>query len=354
MGIVRYAALLAILIAGAGTLWAGDCRLMLATQSDWNNKLGFYLDLEATTTSDGKCHPEGVTMYLGVADGSSWRYPSYRPAWQFEHTYTIVATITPTYADLKVDGVTVAHSPGGFTQYVSPVTMNQTPDWASSPTTYMAVQGDLTMSNSTTSVTSQASGTQLPPEVILLSGGTLSGTLNFTSNATDTQVITTYLTFHQIDTGTAPTKALIDRWGQSIQSPWTGKVTSDADLPASATAELAWLAALPPTCGYDAWGGTTVAGWRQTPTGFYTITKRNGYWWLITPDGNPVFYTGIGGPPGLTWDMTPLTGRLNLFADLPARTDAAYSDAWGHNVWGDSGSVDYFAFITALREIIFI
>lgn len=316
---------------------------MLASQSDWNNKLGFYLDLEATTASDGSCHPEGVTLYLGVADGTGWRFPSLRQAWQYGHTYKVVATIAPAYAELQVDGVTVAHSPGGFAPFVSPVTMNQIPDWAASPTTYLAVQGDLTISNSAGSVTAHAAGTELPSEVILLTGGTLSGSIQFTSSATDTQVIATPVTFHQMNTA----EPLIDRWGQSIQSPWSGKVKSDADLAAADATEQSWLDALPPACGYDAWGGSVIAGWRQTPTGSYTIAKRKGYWWLITPDGNPVFYTGVGDAPALTWDMTPLTGRTAMFADLPDRTDPSYAAAWGHNVWGDSGSVDYFAFITS-------
>src|ERR1035441_5107058 len=71
---------------------ANDCRLYLADQGDWGNNVGFYVDVEATTESDGLCHLGTLTMFTGVADGKSWRYPSFVPAagWQYGHTYQVV------------------------------------------------------------------------------------------------------------------------------------------------------------------------------------------------------------------------------------------------------------------------
>ena len=333
------------LVLSACLAWAGDCRLILAGQSDYGNKLGFYLDLEAATTADGNCHMEGVSVNLAVSDGTTWHSRGVVLAWQFDRTHTVVATVAPAYSELAIDGVTVFHQDGGFKPLPGPVLVEQVPDWASSPAAYTAVQGDLTMSNSAATVTEPAIGARVPPEVLALSG--TGRTVNFTTSSTDTQVFTTSFTLRQTAFPSIPTVPLIDRYGQSIQSTWNGKVRQDSDLPASDAVEAAWLSTLSPPCGYDAWGGLTTAGWRQTATGFYTIAKRNGYWWLITPQGNPLFYTGMSAAPALTWEMTPVSGRLGMFADLPAKTDPLYSAAWGHNVWNESGDNDYFAFIAA-------
>ena len=69
-------ALVARLCAAQAT---SDCRLYLADQEGWSNNVGFYVDLEATTASDGFCHLDTLTMFTGVADGKSWCYPSFVP-----------------------------------------------------------------------------------------------------------------------------------------------------------------------------------------------------------------------------------------------------------------------------------
>ena len=324
-----------------------QCRLILADQSDFANKVGFYIDLEATLDkTDGTCHLDTLTMYTAVADGTSWRYPSFKPqSWQYEHSYQVVVTIAPGYADVQVDGALAQHSPGAFQPYATALTTNQIPSWASSPAVYTAVEGDLTASNSVVTVSAKALGGNLPPDLLQFSGQ-ISASLDFPTSASGTQIITTSFTLHQpVDVHKdAP---FIDQYGQIIQSPYTGNVKSDADLQSDDAAEISWLAAHPRACGYDAFGGMTAVPWMQTPTGFYTVAKRNGYWWLISPEGNPVFYTGISDAPALSWDMTPVTGREFMFKELPSQTDSAYAAAWGHNVWGETGSTDYVAFITA-------
>ncbi len=323
-----------------------QCRLVLASQSDYNNNLGFYIDLEATTAvSDGLCHLDTLTMYTGVADGTTWRFPSFKPAWQYEHRYQVVVTIAPSFAEIQVDGATVQHSAGAFQPFTGALITNQIPDWASSPAEYIAIQGDLTATNSAGTVSANVPGANLPLDVLQFSG-MISGSIAFTSSASDTQVITTSFVLHSASDLRAEAP-FIDRYGQIVQASYAGKVQSDADLHSDDAAEIKWLAANPRPAGYDDFGGMTESPWKQTPTGFYTVAKRNGYWWLITPEGNPVFYAGMCDAPSLTWDMTPITGREWMFAELPAKTDTAYPGAWGQNVWGDGTTTDYFAFITA-------
>ena len=326
----------------AAPLTAGDCRFFLADQDDWSNKRGFYLDLEATTGGDGYCHFDTLTMYTGVADGVNWRYPSFKPNWQYGHQYQVVVTIAPGYTDVQVDGVVVQHSPGGFAPYQGTLTANQIPDWASSPAVYVVTQANLTASNSK-GTASYANHTAGVPQDVLALSGSLGGTLGFTASASDTQVIRTSFVL-QPAANLQADAPLIDRYGQSIQSLWTGKVQSDSDLLAADAAEALWLQRHPRPDGFDEWGGMSWAGWHETGTGYYRVEKRNGYWWLISPAGNPVFYTGLSDAPALNWDMTPVTGRQWLFAELGPNSGATAA-AWGSNVWGDSGT-DYYAFIT--------
>ncbi len=323
-----------------------QCRLVLASQSDWNDKLGFYIDLEATTAAaDGTCHLDTLTLFAGVADGTTWRYPSFKPSWRYEHRYQVVVTIAPSFTEIQVDGATVQHSPGAFQPFSGALITNQIPDWASSPAEYLALQGDLTASNSEGKVSASVPGGGVPLDVLQFSG-LIGGSLNFMSSASDTQVVTTSFILHRAADVRADAP-FIDRYGQIIQSTYAGKVQSDTDMHSDDAAEIKWLAAHPRPSDYDDFGGLAESPWKQTPSGFYTVVKRNGYWWLITPDGNPVFYTGISDAPSLNWDMTPVTGREWMFAELPAKNDSAYTGAWGQNVWGEGGSTDYFAFITA-------
>src|ERR1039458_5780294 len=131
---VRMAVLAAAVCAGAACALA-DCRLLLADQSDYNNKRGFYVDLEATAASGAVCQLNTLKMYTGVADGTNWRFPSFVPAagWQYGHSYQVVVTIGPTRTMMIVDGVVVATSAGGFVPVNENVTVDEVPSWAGSP-----------------------------------------------------------------------------------------------------------------------------------------------------------------------------------------------------------------------------
>src|ERR1039458_3368238 len=92
---------------------------------------------------------------------------------------------------------------------------------------------------------------------------------------------------------------------------------------------------------------TLGAGWRTRDGALRgrAITqrlKRNAYWWLISPAGNPVFYTGLCGPPSLNWDVTPITGRAWEFAPLPAIS----APGWMNNPWVTVDNTRYYSFVT--------
>jgi hypothetical protein len=322
---------------------AAECRLMLADQSNYGANLGFYVDLEATSPSNGPCQLSTLTMFTGVANGTAWRWPSYKPAggWQYGHPYNVVVTIAPTTATMVVDG-TMVESPGAFVPNNAPIAVNEMPSWASAPAVFSILEGDLQISNSSGTARYTSPTANLPAAVLALSGP-LTGSLPFTTSASDTQVIETSFTLQLAPDQSTP---LIDVYGQSVQSTWTGKVATDADLAADDAHEQAWLAAYPPATNVDQWGGQTNAGWSVPGTGFYTTYKRNGYWWLISPAGHPLFYTGLSGPPSTSWDVTPITGRTWEFTNLPAQGQPVPA-AWTYDPWGVSDNTYYYAFITS-------
>jgi len=51
---------------------ASNIRFYIASQYSWEQKVGFYLDLEGAALSE-------LPVILGVGDGTGWRYPQYAP-----------------------------------------------------------------------------------------------------------------------------------------------------------------------------------------------------------------------------------------------------------------------------------
>ncbi len=144
----------------------------------------------------------------------------------------------------------------------------------------------------------------------------------------------------------AAPKPVIDRYGQYVGSDWPGKVKTDQNLVEAWETERRKLATWGRPEAFDRFGGWKQAGWRETATGFYRVVKRDGYWWLISPEGNPCFYTGVCAAPGLNWPKTPVTGREWLFEELPPR-EGTYGAAWGWDVWGAGDKAHYVSFHTA-------
>jgi len=136
---------------------------------------------------------------------------------------------------------------------------------------------------------------------------------------------------------------LVDEYGQCTYADWPEKVRSDGDLRRSLEAERRWLADNPRPDHFDKFGGYTRA-WRAEATGCYRVEKRQGYWWLITPEGHPCFYLGVCSAPGLSWPATPVSGREFIFKWLPPR-EGVWASAWGRNAWDPSEDTDYVSFI---------
>jgi hypothetical protein len=157
--------------------------------------------------------------------------------------------------------------------------------------------------------------------------------------------ITATFEFESLPQPTNQFAPFIDAFGQAAFSSWPGKVATTNDLQAAIAEEQSWSATNGPVLGLDIYGGSTLAGWSNPPTGYFTYASHGNRWWLISPLGNPLFYFGI---TGMYDNIMPITGRESIFAGLPPQPDfaAAYStNAWG----GETQQTVYVSFDTANR-----
>ena len=127
----------------------------------------------------------------------------------------------------------------------------------------------------------------------------------------------------------------VDRYGQLIAANYAGKLVSDADLDPDAVRETEQLARIGTPVGFDRYGGRTDLGWKSRSTGYFRVETRRGVWWLITPLGNPCFYTSVSAVPSVDWDGTPVTGRDGLFSGLPD-SSGRFASAWKKDMWGEN------------------
>ncbi|NBA94604.1 beta-agarase [Pseudomonas sp. R5(2019)] len=115
---------------------------------------------------------------------------------------------------------------------------------------------------------------------------------------------------------------IVDGYGQYSRGKWPEKITSDEQLKASAGKEQqqlkAWLAEREKQP-LDKFGG-----WTKGPTfdvtGFFHTQKRDGRWYLVTPEGHPFYSLGVNtvAPQGA---RTYVAGREFMFSALPQGTE---------------------------------
>jgi hypothetical protein len=111
---------------------------------------------------------------------------------------------------------------------------------------------------------------------------------------------------------------LVDAYGQSTRAKWPEKVTSDEQLKSAAAKEQqqlkTWLAEREKSS-LDKFGG-----WNKGPafkaSGFFRTEKRDGRWYLVTPEGHPFYSLGVNTvSPDV--DQTYVAGREWMFESLP-------------------------------------
>lgn len=320
--------------------------MYLVAQYDWTSARGFFLDLESVAPDGTPGTLAQVRMVLGTGDGQQWRYIFSPQGWQWDRDYTARVVITPGSAELWLDGALHGRSTGVFQPYPVNLSGNYVPYWAKGPTDYTPVVKTITgISSSGAALDWSFDEEASRPLPLWLFAGEAARHAPWPFRSGE--IHTFSVTFRFMRTpNPRDYDPHIDRFGQSRHGEWPGKVSSEDGLAAAMVEENARNAAWGYPSGYDEYGGSTTLGWKETGTGYYRVVKRDGFWWLITPSGNPCFYRGVTTAPGLSWEMTPVTGRSNIFAELPPRSDP-YSAGWAYDVWASGDGADYVAFHTA-------
>ncbi|MFJ2280616.1 beta-agarase [Pseudomonas sp. NPDC087803] len=111
---------------------------------------------------------------------------------------------------------------------------------------------------------------------------------------------------------------LVDAYGQSTRSKWPEKISNDEQLKSAATKEeqqlKTWLAEREKSS-LDKFGG-----WDKGPafkaSGFFRTEKRDGRWYLVTPEGHPFYSLGVNTVSPQV-NQTYVAGREYMFESLP-------------------------------------
>ena len=311
------------------------CRFYIADQYDYSANRGFYLDLEGSELAT-------LPIFLCVADGDGWRWPRHTPGFQFDRDYRIHAVISPIGAQLSLDGVLVIDSPGAWQPAGTALQVSYRPSWASEPGDWVAVISAITVSLSRDGEEIERhefeirEAAQQVPLTLFETGLTASAEMD--SQSDDSVAIEATLRFGRSEL--AAWAPFIDRYGQCIYADFPEKVHSDDDLVADIAGEDALLAEMPPSASFDQYGGYRGHDWALESTGFFRAIEREGFWWLISPEGNPCFYLGVCLVPAQDWPPTPTTGREHLFEWLPPHADP-WEGSWKHDAWGQGEDADY-------------
>ena len=320
--------------------FAGENRFTIAGQYDFNNKLGFYIDTEAPQKGNASCRLQDTSLDMGIAQGSSWRFIITKPKWKYGVDYTNKGVITSDSASLYLDGSQIGKSEGGFKPFSGDLVSDSIPDWGRAPADFAPLLISL-----------QITYGQLPTGDSAAVPTPLSqfDPSQETANLTSGETVTVVTVIRFLHNPSAPSvRPIIDRFGQAISANYSSKTKQNSDLLHNEKVELKRLASMTPAPNRDPYGGDRSLGWNGKKTGYYAILKHNGKWWLISPDGNPLFYTGVC-TVNTNGDSTPINNRESLFAWLPPQT-GGYQSAWSSGDWGQSANLHGFSF-TAANQI---
>jgi hypothetical protein len=324
-----------VLMASVVGAQPSNCRLYLVEQYSWGEKVGFYVDFEGAKLAS-------LPIILGLADGREWRFFSHRSAWPTDRDVQVRVVLGPERSQLFLDGQQVIAAEAQWMPHRGPVTVNDRPSWANEP-------GDWLCQVRRASVILHRPGQDAVRREFDFGGAKraiplLMFELGLPASAPldvqpgDTVEVEATLRFGERDVKRwAP---FIDRYGQCRYAEFPEKVTRDEELRADIEAEDAILETMPPSADFDRYGGYLRAGWREAGTGFFRVVRREGMWWLISPEGNPCFFVGCSAAPAQTWETTPVTGREYLFEWLPPR-EGPMAAAWARNQWGVQDGTEY-------------
>ena len=307
----------------------------LASQLDWPGKKGFFLLLD-NRYEGGPSTLKNLKLAVAVGDGNAWTIRRVSEPFELSKRYQVRFEFAGGGAKVYINGQLREQFAASFTPDGGNVFAFDQPDWARWPAEYVVVQHSLTVTAGDNHVELAGPAEFDPREYVFNPGSGQSAKIKLADP------FSVEATFEL--TGSPDLKALsplIDRYGQVNFATWEGKITSDEQLLAARADEerrlAQWERDLPPQ---DKFGGRRDLGWHETASGFFRVVERSRKWWLISPEGNPTFFTGLCNAPATTWDATPVSRREFIFENLPA-ADAHQAAGFGTGYWGD-GKVQYF------------
>lgn len=138
---------------------------------------------------------------------------------------------------------------------------------------------------------------------------------------------------------------IVDSYGQYARADWPGKVKSDEQLQQAVAQEQkqlhAWLAERPAQDKFAGWtGGVPFAA-----SGFFRTEKRDGRWFLITPEGHPFYSLGVNAVSAQQ-SATYIEGREAMFTGLPQPGDALAAYFGTSDSRSDTGANQGRAFVS--------
>lgn len=306
-------------------------RLYIARQYEWESKTGFHLYLQSTSNGDLPCKVDNLYLIFGIGDGENWRVLSAHPHWEFNIDYLVEASLDNEKAELYLNGEIMGISSGGFLPSQQPITVNFTPNWAKGRAEFLLFIKKLNVKIGD-SLEKEFVFPELPLPLYLFEP---QSPQSVPCSVKEEERISIKAIFKLLPyPNLRDISPIVDRYGQCVYGEWEEKIASDEDLRKAWEEEKVILNSWTEPKEYDPFGGYRLASWREEATGFYKVIKKNEFWWLITPEGNPCFYIGLCGIPSLNWDMTPLTGREFLFEWLPPK-EGIYASCWGRGIRGD-------------------
>ena len=148
-----------------------------------------------------------------------------------------------------------------------------------------------------------------------------------------------------LDASAAQRVILVDRFGQTTQRDFPGKLKDEAELKADAETEAAYYDGLtPPT--RNRFGGLPGSGAKLglKKTGFFHVEPKKigtrDVWVMVDPDGDAFFHLGVCtfGPGE---DYTSIEKREDVYEWLPPH-DGAFANAWNPEKWWNPRAVSFY------------
>lgn len=311
---------------------AGQMRFWLAHQENYNAKKGLYFRLQSHWPDGQSGKLADVQLVAGLANGKHWRTASIQPQWQLKHPYTVVMIYDGKHITLKLDDQQARSKQKIKFMPIPDATQLKAglePGWAQKggPCNYQIIQHSIHIKRSgQPDIKSELLKSELTQNNLwLFEPSVMKKIACQFMPGKPFEIRATFSILNLPDIKDLPT--LVDRYGQVIDGQWAKKITSNQQLKDSYTDEIKRLSQWPDPENVDDFGGRKTVGFSETPTGFWRVVRRKGVYWLITPQGNPCYYTGICGVPALRFPVTCTDGRENIFAELPPRT-GLFAQAW--------------------------